>query len=212
VQLTSPHGPRWQRNRRTACQAAAAAAIAVALPLPSACAADDDLKRLQRGLVDLDNLLLQWVDLTTDCRFGEIRRELLEANNKQQLLEEASSTSKASTTVTLCRTNAQVVRRAIGTSQPGPLSKIGALLQQPALIDSLVDDEAFEKYQETSERLQAAITAADAAAYSAGNDYSAQTTFKRGQKPSSPNLDRTRELVSEARDELVAVCKLLGLI
>mgnify|MGYP006165101639 CR=1 FL=1 len=195
-------------TRRTVLVAAGACTLATPV---TATAAGDERDRLRRGLVELDNLLLQWTDLTVDCRYGEIRRELLGADSKEQLLKEASSMSKSSTMETLCKTNPQIVRAALGTSRDGPLSKPGALLQKPALIDAL-DDVAFDEYQAVSEQLQTAISAADAAAFAAGNDYSAQTTFKRGATPSSPNLNTARDFVVEARDSLVTVCKLVGVL
>ena len=48
-----------------------------------------------------------------------------------------------------------------------------------------------------------------AAAFLAGNDYSAQTTFKRGDATTTPNLDAALESVSEARSALRALLDLI---
>jgi hypothetical protein len=170
--------------------------------------ADESVERLQRGLRVLDDTLARWDDLTVDCRYGELRRELLSQESKQQLLQEASSTNKASTTVTVCKSTGRLVRNQLGATDEGPLSRIASVLERPELLDRL-SDEGLEPFQEASERLQRSLSAADAAAYYAANDFSAQTTFKRGEVPTAPNLDACRVEVEKARDSLAVVCKLL---
>ena len=82
------------------------------------------------------------------------------------------------------------------------------MLERPRLLARVRDDDQ-EAFQAASERLQTAIAAADADAFSAAKDYSAQTTFKRGETPDTPNLDAARESVVDARDSLRAVVRLL---
>ena len=167
------------------------------------------MKRLQQGLVVLDDVLARWTDLTTDCNYGEIRRELLVAENKQALLEAATQTSKSGTMVTVCKSTGRLVREALGADQ-SPLNNIVKLLEKPAIVDRLPDDAAFEAFLKASELLQQALSGADAAAGLAASDFSAQTTFKRGETPSTPNLDAAKGLVTEARDALRQVCSLVS--
>lgn len=188
------------------------ACSAVALPLTSATAAAppgaDEAARLTNGLALLDGLLAKWGEVTLDCRFGEVKREMMMQENKEQLLQEASSTSKASTTVTMCKTSGATVRRAISGSE-SPLARIGSLLERPALIGR-VDEDKLEDFEAASEKLQQALTAADGAAYLAANDYSAQTTFKRGESTDTPNLDAALYDVGEARKSLAIIVQLVG--
>ena len=83
--------------------------------------------------------------------------------------------SKGATMVTMCKSSARAVRRGLGTTEEGPLTKVSVVLKQPELLDALQSDADFERFQATSERLQQALSAADAAAfYSASGDFSAQ--------------------------------------
>ena len=179
------------------------------LPLSAAAAEPaDDVALLRRGLYALDDLLSHWTEATVDCRYGEIKRELLAAENKAELIAKANSTSKASTTVTVCKSSGAQIRRTLGTTAESSLSRIGSVLERPRLLARVRDDDQ-EAFQAASERLQTAIAAADADAFSAAKDYSAQTTFKRGETPDTPNLDAARESVVDARDSLRAVVRLL---
>ena len=170
----------------------------------------EEVVRLRRGLALLEGVLSEWSALTIDCSYGEVRREILESQNKEALLAAASSTSKAATTVTMCKTSGTKVRRALGTTADGTLSKMSALLTRPALLDTLRSDEDFEAFQYESERLQRALAEADAAAfYSATSDFSAQTTFKKGDTPSAPALEKSKDAVAEARDSLAALLRVV---
>ena len=60
-----------------------------------------------------------------------------------------------------------------------------------------------------SERLQNSLSGADAAARAGSSDFSAQTTFKRGERPSTPNLDAARDQILDARDALEKVYQLV---
>tara|TARA_B100000768_G_scaffold10960_1_gene10826 strand:+ start:271 stop:492 length:222 start_codon:yes stop_codon:yes gene_type:complete len=60
-----------------------------------------------------------------------------------------------------------------------------------------------------AEGFESAISAADAAAYLAQKDYSANTAFKQGETPSAANLDAARASIADARDALAALSKLV---
>jgi hypothetical protein len=204
--------PRLVVTRRQC--AGAAVALWGALCIPEALAApsgDTTAQRLRSGLATLDDMIAKWAELTLDCNYGEINRALLETDNKQQLLAEASGTSKASTTVTMCKSTAGRIRPGLGVTGEGALARVDALLSKPATLQR-VDPDALEAYQEASEALQRALSAADAAAFYSSNDFSARTTFKRGDAPSTPSLDKALDLVQDARAALAEVCKLVGAV
>ncbi|EOD08351.1 hypothetical protein EMIHUDRAFT_106065 [Emiliania huxleyi CCMP1516] len=140
-----------------------AALLPASLLLPASAAGEVERLRSADGLIR--ELKSQWSDLTIDCRYGEMRRELLSAENKERLLAEASSTSKSGTTVTVCKSSGVQVRKA--------------------------------------------LAAADGAAYLAGNDYSAQTTFRRGESTDTPNLDAAFQSVSEAQQALARILEIV---
>lgn len=170
--------------------------------------AADEVERLQKALGLLTELRTRWPELTTDCRYGEMKRELLTTDNKERLLAAASSTDKAASTVTVCKTSGVQVRKVLGTTTESSLSRLGSILEKPAILQRVPEDD-LEAYQAASERLQQALTAADGSAYLAANDYSAQTTFKKGDATNTPNLDAAYDSVGLARDELAAIVKLV---
>ena len=61
--------------------AAATAGLAAHLA-PPARAADDDLPTLRRGLLDLEDLVQNWKERTTNCNYAEVNRDLLGSQNK----------------------------------------------------------------------------------------------------------------------------------
>mmetsp|Transcript_20235 Transcript_20235/g.64645 ORF Transcript_20235/g.64645 Transcript_20235/m.64645 type:complete len:217 (-) Transcript_20235:175-825(-) len=183
-----------------------AALLPASLLLPASAAEEVERLRSADGLIR--KLKSHWQDLTIDCRYGEMRRELLSAENKERLLAEASSTSKSGTTVTVCKSSGVQVRKVLGTTAESSLSRMGALLERPALLQRVPED-SLEAYQAASEQLQQALAAADGAAYLAGNDYSAQTTFRRGESTDTPNLDAAFQSVSEAQQALARILEIV---
>ena len=79
-----------------------------------------------------------------------------------------------------------------------------------AALEASVPDESLEAFQAASEQLQQALAAADGSAYLAANDYSAQTTFKRGERTDTPNLDAAFDSVSTARSALETIVQLVA--
>ena len=197
----------WCDRRRVVCATGIALfcrpALAVAATDPGAAAAG----RLQSGLLVLEDVVGRWKEVTTDCRYGEIRRELLSSESKEELLKAASSTSKGDTMVVLCKSTGRLVREAIG-ADASPLNNIAKLLERPALVQRVEFDQ-IDAFQAASEKLQQSLAAADAAAYFAATaDFSAQTAFKRGEAPLTPNLDAARQAIVDARDAMKVVITL----
>lgn len=169
-----------------------------------------DRARLRSALATVDDLTARWTELTTDCRYGEIRRELLATANKAQLIEEAGYTTKSDTMITMCKTTGSRVRQALGTAGEGSsLSRISLLLEKPSLVQRVAES-SFEEFLGASERFQRELAAADAAAFLSGNDFSAQTVFERGATPTTPNLDAALQRVVAARAELATLCTLVS--
>ena len=191
-------------SRRVVC--AALATTAAARRPTTASAADPVMiavQKIEAGLAVLDDVVARWAELTTDCNYGEIRRELLESANKEALLKAATQTSKNGTMVTMCKATGRLVREAIGS-----ISGIDKVLETPALVARVAEDE-FDTFLGESERLQNSLSGADAAARAGSSDFSAQTTFKRGERPSTPNLDAARDQILDARDALEKVYQLV---
>ena len=191
-------------SRRVVC--AALATTAAARRPTTASAADPVMiavQKIEAGLAVLDDVVARWAELTTDCNYGEIRRELLESANKEALLKAATQTSKSGTMVTMCKATGRLVREAIGKVQG-----IDKVLETPALVARVAEDE-FDTFLGESERLQNSLSGADAAARAGSSDFSAQTTFKRGERPSTPNLDAARDQILDARDALEKVYQLV---
>ena len=191
-------------SRRVVC--AALATTAAARRPTTASAADPVMiavQKIEAGLAVLDDVVARWAELTTDCNYGEIRRELLESANKEALLKAATQTSKSGTMVTMCKATGRLVREAIGS-----ISGIDKVLETPALVARVAEDE-FDTVLGESERLQNSLSGADAAARAGSSDFSAQTTFKRGERPSTPNLDAARDQILDARDALEKVYQLV---
>ena len=177
---------------------------------PAHAAADAEAARLQKALATLDELNEKWTSLIIDCNYGEFRRDLMSATNKEALIDAAGSTNKAATTITMCKTTGRNVRSALGTGgAESPLTRIGIFLEKPSLVQR-IDFEEIEEFQKASEKLQTLLSAADASAFLAANDFSAQTTFKQGEISSSPNLDEARQCISAAREQLAIILRLVG--
>ena len=74
----------------------------------------------------LDTLLTNYKRATIDCTYADVPRELLEAKNKELLLEKASTFAlfDKSVSVETCKTTNRVVRDYLGVTGKGPLVQI----------------------------------------------------------------------------------------
>ena len=170
--------------------------------------ADPNDERLTGSLRQLNDLLDRWAEVTIDCMYAEVPRELLETKNKQALLEQATKNAlfDKSASIQVCKSTDRAVRQALGGD--GPLSRIDKLLGSPEILDGVAQG-SEDRVVALSEQLQQALSAADAAAYmSETGDYSARTPFKQGESASSPNLNAARSNIVEARDTLCALIQL----
>ena len=88
---------------------------------------DADLARLKLGLKQLSQLLDNWNEATLNCNYAEVNRGLLATENKEELLDAASTSAlfnKGKTMKTLCKRDAEVVRSIMGVASE-KLTKAG---------------------------------------------------------------------------------------
>jgi len=163
-------------------------------------ATSNPTERLGKGLSTLEALLRNWDNVTVDCSYAEIPREILESKNKEKLLLQATQNAlfDKSSSINVCKSTVRVVRQQLGTTADSPLSRIDRVLGDPALLARVAPEDG-DTFVDVSERLQAALRAADAAAFaSEASDFSARTPFQVGEVPSTPSLDPARENLEEA--------------
>ena len=192
-------------------------------------AADDDLPTLRRGLLDLEDLVQNWKERTTNCNYAEVNRDLLGAQNKAALLKQASenaAVAKGSAVKTLCKRDPEAVRRILGldgklNAKSAPLLAPGAARQERRIAEdqnaALADaDRMIRKgleftsdldgYVEANEKWLRAVSAIDSATYSSrSQDLGAVISTTAG---GAEVLDSALSSVVEARDALRVVVKL----
>jgi hypothetical protein len=159
-------------------------------------------------LAAFDKLSGKWVDATTDCRFGEIKRELLSAASKEQLLVEASTFAtfnKEKTMDVLCKRSPALARALVDGPSVG---KVEADLRR---LVALVPDENSDEYLEVIESWSQSRSAASAAAYAAQTgDLSSINAFAQGSDDGgSSNLLEAQRSVAEAARALRRAVQLI---
>uniref|UniRef100_A0A7S3ZZ94 Uncharacterized protein n=2 Tax=Pelagomonas calceolata TaxID=35677 RepID=A0A7S3ZZ94_9STRA len=207
----------------------ASAAAGIAGLAPPAHAADADLPTLRRGLLDLEDLVQNWKERTTNCNYAEVNRDLLGSQNKAALLKQASenaAVAKGSAVKTLCKRDPEAVRRILGldgklNAKSAPLLAPGAARQErlnaedqnAALADAdrmirkgLEFTSDLDGYVEANEKWLRAVSAIDSATYSSrSQDLGAVISTTAG---GAEVLDSALSSVVEARDALRVVVKL----
>ena len=204
--------------------AAATAGLAAQLA-PPAYAADDDLPTLRRGLLDLEDLVQNWKERTTNCNYAEVNRDLLGSQNKAALLKQASenaAVAKGSAVKTLCKRDPEAVRRILGldgklNAKSAPLLAPGAARQErlnaedqnAALADAdrmirkgLEFTSDLDGYVEANEKWLRAVSAIDSATYSSrSQDLGAviSTTGRRRRRSSTRPCQASSRRATRAR-------------
>jgi hypothetical protein len=117
-------------------------AAAVAKDSPTAQTPMDKILDAQETL---DKLLQNWQRATVDCTFADVPRELLEAKNKELLLEKASTFAlfDKSVSVETCKTTNRIVRDYLGVTGKGPLVGLDKQLRKAL---ELIDPDDLEDY------------------------------------------------------------------
>lgn len=192
--------------------------IVVAVPLPALAAenyAGDDLTAIMDCAEVLTTLLEKWERATVTCIYADVPRELLEAKNKDELLEKASTFAlfdKSASVVSCKRTN-RIVRDYIGVTGKGPLVGVEKRMLKSKVVQML-DPDLLDDYFGAVESFSQSISKASSLSYTAGvadldsvNNFSKDDIDITGDKS---NLDQTRNAISEAKvsiDKIVNILK-----
>lgn len=106
---------------------------------------ESPLEKIREAQDTLDKLLSNWKRATIDCTYADVPRELLEAKNKELLLEKASTFAlfDKSVSVETCKTTNRIVRDYLGVTGKGPLVGIEKLLK---LGLDFIDPDDLENY------------------------------------------------------------------
>ena len=115
----------------------------------------------------LDKLLVNWKRATVDCTYADVPRELLEAKNKELLLEKASTFAlfDKSVSVETCKTTNRIVRDYLGVTGKGPLVGIDKQLRKGL---DFIDPDDLENYVNEIENFSQALSRASSLSYAAG--------------------------------------------
>jgi len=206
-------------------------------PSVASAAADNvDLVLLDKGLEELESLLSNWKERTTNCKYAEVNRELLVTSAKKELLEASTENaliSKNSKAVkTLCKRDPQAVRLALGfdgkmnkKSAPPPVFAPGANREATkaaedqnsplAFADLMIRrqrkdfDGDFEAFVEAEEKWLRAMSGLEASTYASGVADFGATVSTGGSDTDSALLDSARLAAEDGRDALRVIVSLL---
>jgi hypothetical protein len=182
-----------------------AAFAAAPPPLPSSSAS---LSTLSTALSALTSLLSNWSSATTDCTTADVSRDLLEAKNKDQLLEKAATFAlfDKDSAVMSCRESSTKVRKFISTLKN--LDK-----EFKGLRDS-VDD--LDAYFALVDSYTSSVAAANSYSYMSSQDFSSmngkKVTEDGGQQLNggTDNMEAARAELERARAALQGVVEMAG--
>ena len=167
---------------------------------------DADISMLKESVEVLDSLLDNWNKATIDCTYADVPRDLLDAKNKDKLLEKASEFAlfdKSASVVTCKRVNG-VVRDYIGSTGKGPLVNIEKRLLRSNVVDR-IDPDNLDAYFSSVESFSQLLSRAKTLSYSAGhNDFDSMNNFVEGEESGggSKILDETKVTIDEANQDL----------
>eukprot|EP00542_Grammatophora_oceanica_P013050 CAMPEP_0194029894 /NCGR_PEP_ID=MMETSP0009_2-20130614/3528_1 /TAXON_ID=210454 /ORGANISM="Grammatophora oceanica, Strain CCMP 410" /LENGTH=237 /DNA_ID=CAMNT_0038669713 /DNA_START=57 /DNA_END=770 /DNA_ORIENTATION=+ len=159
----------------------------------------------------LGKLLENWKTATVDCTFADVPRELLEAKNKELLLEKASTFAlfDKSVSVETCKTTNRIVRDYLGATGKGPLVGIDKKIR--IALDLLEDPDRLDEYVTASEAFSQALAKATSLAYAAGQDFDSQNNFEKGDsdRNDNSNLEQSRRAIEEAKKAIDGIVGML---
>lgn len=202
-QTTSPF--HWGRRRMVL------SSVGCLSLLPCLPSFADELTDIQSATFALQSLLDNWSNAVIDCTYADVPRELLEAKNKDQLLEKAKTNAlfDKSVSVVSCKTNNRIVREYLGST--GPLVGLDKRLR--LALDRLEDNDQ-EEYLQLIESVQQLLSKANSLSYAAGvSDLSAINNFDKDDESAvlaiNNNLQETRTAIQEAVNGLNRVLQLV---
>lgn len=165
-----------------ACTASISAPFAFFAPAANAKEEQSDVDILREAIEALSSLLDNWTKATVDCTYADVPRELLEAKNKEKLLEKASEFAlfDKSTSVVSCKRTNRIVRDYIGATGKGPLVGAEKRLLRENVVD-LVDPDKLDEYFSSVESFSQTMSRATSLAFMAGhNDFDSMNNFAEG--------------------------------
>jgi len=181
---------------------------------PPSMSVDDEIQMLRDGSEALGSLLDNWEKATVDCTYADVPRDLLEAKNKELLLEKAkiSALFDKSASVVSCRKNPRIVREYLGATGKGPLVGAGKRFLKRSVADK-VDPDSLDEYYSMVELFEQEMAKASAASYTAGmSDLDSINTFQKGEEGAtgdSASLEQARRAITEAK---VAMDKAISIL
>lgn len=194
-------------RRRVLANAIASAGAATLSSVPNAIAKEtqpqSDLSILNDATEALSSLLENWDRATVDCTYADVPRELLEAKNKEKLLEKASEFAlfDKSTSVVSCKKTNRIVRDYIGATGKGPCVGIEKRLLKKNVVEK-VNPEYLDDYFASVESFSQALSRATSSAYTAGvSDFDSVNNFAKTDSKlngDGSNLEQARKAIEEA--------------
>jgi len=159
---------------------------------------------IQDGRDALTSLLDNWERATVDCTFADVPRELLEAKNKELLLEKASTFAlfDKSTSVETCKTTNRIVRDYLGVTGKGPMVGMDKKLRKAL---DYVDPDRLDDYVAEIEEFSQSMSKAASLSYTAGvADVDSVNNFNKGEqnKDENSNLEQTRRAIMDAKKSM----------
>lgn len=189
-----------------------------AFPLPNAIAnakEESDVSMITDATDALSSLIENWERATVDCTYADVPRELLEAKNKEKLLEKASEFAlfDKSTSVVSCKRTNRVVRDYIGATGKGPLVNLEKRLLKKNVVEQ-VDPDRLDDYFAAVEIFSQEMAKANSLSYTAGvADFDSVNNFAKGEaniEESNSNLDQARRAIEEANKALQIASSLIA--
>ena len=145
-----------------------------------------EISRLRIGYNQLNYLLKNWDEKTNYCVFGEIKKELLSNDMKDELIQKSKyggTLDKNPDTINIkCKRDPEVVRQFLGLgNEPIALSLKNAesLMRKPSTLQ-LIDPDNIDRYIEAVDKYSESIAAADGLSYAARTDYSSTENTSKG--------------------------------
>ena len=209
VSSCTAYGVNGATSRRRALAKAfsTAGTVATMMNCPPAAQAKEasqqsDLSILKEATEALSSLLENWERATIDCTYADVPRDLLEAKNKEKLLEKASEFAlfDKSTSVVSCKKTNRIVRDYIGATGKGPCVGIEKRLLKKNVVDS-VDPENLDEYFASVESFSQALSRATSLSYTAGvSDFDSVNNFAKDDSTlnDGSNLEQARKAIEEA--------------
>jgi len=176
---------------------------------------ESDTVRIREATEALTSLLENWESATVDCTYADVPRDLLEAKNKEKLLEKASEFAlfDKSTSVISCKKTNRIVRDYIGATGKGPLVGLEKRLLKTGVVGR-VDPDSLDDYFTAVDSFSQAISRAKSLSYTAGMaDFDSVNNFERGNESASgesSNLEQARKAIDEANSYLRTIVSLFS--